>query len=453
MTLLAPNKTDVVPYLDSSKGEPDKYARATVVFGAEELYWEEYMVGPLPVTNATKVQPLTYPFNNKQPGRTKVHPLLSASDGAQFYSKVSDEVEDITKELWNTTLADGTEIGLRYGVPFWDENGRIVSWAIVLGIPDTQLGSTTIIPQGVSIKFDLTSRNWSDWTVSAWTCKGQYYNSTEEFRSAVFSPGFEKPQPNVNGPWTSTAKHGEPMPLDDLPPPVSVAQGNPRFKVDAEEDHVSWMDFDFYFSVAPDMGLALHNVQFKGKRIMYELSLQEALTHYAGSGPFSSQTVFFDTQSGMGASLVPLVKGYDCPTYATYMNATVTEGNSTLVHQDAICMFEYDAGFPIRRHTYAESASVAKNIIFTIRTIATVGNYDFLIEYHFYYDGAIEVSSRASGYISAAYWEDNPEYGFHIHDYLSGSLHDHVLTFKADLDVLGEKNSVQKVELVPESTT
>jgi primary-amine oxidase len=63
------------------------------------------------------------------------------------------------------------------------------------------------------------------------------------------------------------------------------------------------------------------------------------------------------------------------------------------------------------------------------------------------------VSARASGYISAAYWEGNSDYGFHIHDHLSGSLHDHVLTFKADIDILGAKNSVQKVELVPVSTT
>lgn len=40
-------------------------------------------------------------------------------------------------------------------------------------------------------------------------------------------------------------------------------------------------------------------------------------------------------------------------------------------------------------------------------------------------------------------------YGFKIHDSLSGSMHDHVLTFKADFDILGTKNSVQKVEFVP----
>jgi primary-amine oxidase len=48
-----------------------------------------------------------------------------------------------------------------------------------------------------------------------------------------------------------------------------------------------------------------------------------------------------------------------------------------------------------------------------------------MIEYNFFYDGAIEVSARASGYISAAFWAQDPEYGFHIHDFPSGSIHDH----------------------------
>jgi len=118
-------------------------------------------------------------------------------------------------------------------------------------------------------------------------------------------------------------------------------------------------------------------------------------------------------------------------------------------------LFEFDASYPIRRHSFSPSAphtSVAKNIHFVMRTVATVGNYDFLIDYSFFYDGGIEVSSRFSGYIAAAYWENQPEYGFHIHDFLSGSSHDHTLNFKVDLDINGRKNSVQKLEFVPTST-
>lgn len=308
----------------------------------------------------------------------------------------------------------------------------------------------------MSVRIDITGRNSDDWKATGWYSQGKYYESTEDFRSAVFSGTFEKPPPNVDGTWTSTDQQGEAWPLDNLPPPVSVSQGSQRFSIDANEGYVSWMDFSFFLSVSQDVGLSLFDIHFKGNRLIYELSLQEALTNYAGSEPFAAQATFFDSITGLGSTINSLIRGYDCPTHATYLNATFSEGNGTKTQADAICIFEYDAGYPVRRHSFQPSApytSVARNIVFTVRTISTVGNYDFLIEYNFFYDGAVEVSARASGYISAAYWDGNAEYGFHIHDYLSGSLHDHVLNFKADFDVFGTKNSIQKVELVPESTT
>jgi primary-amine oxidase len=324
--------------------------------------------------------------------------------------------------------------------------------------PGANISSVTVLPLGVAAKFDLTGRNWEDWKTVGWYTHNKFYASTDEFRAAISSSDFVKPPPfdTVDGNWTSTDQKGPPLPLDDQPPPVSVSQGPQRFKIDAEEDYVSWMDFSFYHSVSHDIGLSLHNIQYKGQRLIYELSLQEALTSYAGDDPFQSQSTFIDTGTGMGKTLQPLVRGYDCPSHTTYLPATWLEGNATKTVDNAICLFEFDTGYPIRRHSFALSTpntSVAKNIQLTMRTIATVGNYDFMIEYNFFYDGAIEVSARASGYISAAFWAQDPEYGFHIHDFLSGSIHDHTLTFKADFDIRGRKNSVQKVEFVPTSTT
>ena len=155
----------------------------------------------------------------------------------------------------------------------------------------------------------------------------------------------------------------------------------------------------------------------------------------------------------MGRTKVPLLKGYDCPSHATYLNATWTDASGAQTVPNAICLFEADANYPIRRHHAIVQGytSAAKNIVFTVRWVATVGNYDYLFDYNFFLDGSIEISVRASGYISAAHYLDNDEYGFKIHDALSGSLHDHVMNFKVDLDVLGEKNSIQKVEIVSAS--
>lgn len=74
-----------------------------------------------------------------------------------------------------------------------------------------------------------------------------------------------------------------------------------------------------------------------------------------------------------------------------------------------------------------------------------------MFEYAFLRDGSIHVTVRASGYIAAAFWAANSEYGFHIHDTVSGSMHDHVLNYKLDLDIHGTQNSLMKLEVIPTS--
>lgn len=76
-----------------------------------------------------------------------------------------------------------------------------------------------------------------------------------------------------------------------------------------------------------------------------------------------------------------------------------------------------------------------------------------MFTYTFFMDGSIAVEVRASGYIQSAYFAQNQDYGFQIHDQLSGSMHDHVLNFKADFDILGTKNSVQLMTNTPVTTS
>ncbi|KAF1967283.1 amine oxidase catalytic domain-containing protein [Bimuria novae-zelandiae CBS 107.79] len=442
VSLLQPNKSDVLPFLDGHANEPSRYARTTVLFlSLEGPSLREYVVGPLSGTNATQVVPLTFPFNNKQPGKSR-YPSIRVPDSIDgWVAALSEEIANITSLIWNSTILEGG-VGLRLGNVFFEEDGAQSSWATLLG-RSSSFESVTLLPLGVFLHLDVTSLRWQDWKITGWYSRGVFYENTRDFEAAVSSADFENPPPNVDGPWISTDKQGE-LPLDNLPPPATVSGGKRRFSVDRNENYVSWMDFSFYTATSPKEGLSLHDVRYKGQRVLYELALQEALAHYAGADPVQSETLYFDTFGGLGSEMFPLVKDYDCPSHATYLDAG---------YPNAICLFEADTNFPIRRHTVwnpeKNYTSVAKNIVFTVRWISTVGNYDYLFDYNFFYDGAIEVSVRASGYISAAYYADNDDFGFRIHDFLSGSLHDHVMTFKADLDVLGEKNSVQKLEIIP----
>ena len=212
------------------------------------------------------------------------------------------------------------------------------------------------------------------------------------------------------------------------------------------------VDFTFYLSSNRDLGVQLHDIRYKGERIIYELGLQEALAHYASaSDPFQASNAYLDSYYGFGQFDWQLVSGFDCPAYATYLNTSYYSGETTHIHPSSICLFEYDTGYPIQRHTTPLYVSVTKNIAFVVRSASTIGNYDYMFDYEFFLDGSIHVTVRASGYIQSSFWTSSMggQDGFHIHDHLGGSLHEHVLNYKIDLDVLGTSNSVLKSTLVP----
>ncbi len=162
-----------------------------------------------------------------------------------------------------------------------------------------------------------------------------------------------------------------------------------------------------------------------------------------------SGTAYLDSFYGFGPYAFELVPGYDCPSYATFLNSTFYVDETTHTHLNSICLFEYDADFPIQRHSTSKYVAVTKNTYFTARSVCTVGNYDYMFSFTFFLDGSIAVEVRASGYIQSAYFAQNDDYGFHIHDFLSGSMHDHVLNYKADFDILGTDNTVQLMQQVP----
>lgn len=113
-----------------------------------------------------------------------------------------------------------------------------------------------------------------------------------------------------------------------------------------------------------------------------------------------------------------------------------------------MCFFEFDGDFPIARHSGGDIA-VRKNIYFVVRSIYTVGNYDYMFSYEFYLDGSIKITVRASGYIQGQGAVGNHEYGYAVHQGYSGGMHDHVLNFKADFDILGTANTMQLTSFVP----
>lgn len=333
--------------------------------------------------------------------------------------------------------------------PLWQDDDKIIRWDAFWNLADDDFDAETLLPLGLYFMSDVTGRDPSKWKLEGWLYNNIFYNSTDAFREAYFTPGFVKFGKNVEGDWARTDQQGPILPKDDSYPPTSIAPTGSRFSVDTEEKYVEWMDWSFYIGFKRDTGMALYDIRYKGKRLIYELGLQEALAHYAGNDPLQSGTSYLDTFYGFGPYAFELVSGYDCPSYATYLNTSFYVTETVHTHINSICLFEFTGDYPIQRHSNSKYVSATKNTYFVVRSVSTVGNYDYMFSYSFYFDGSIAVEVRASGYIQSAYFANNEDYGFHINDFLSGSMHDHVLNYKVDFDILGTNNSVQLMSVVP----
>lgn len=157
----------------------------------------------------------------------------------------------------------------------------------------------------------VTGRDPSKWTFGGWYYNGAFYPSHDAFRAAWTAPTFEKPtRRNVNDTaFSGTDRVGDDLPFDKQAPPMMVQPGGQRFSVDFKEKWVEWGEFlsrpavrglradfrpsagpfSFFITFTRDTGMRLFDIRFgtsgdsEKKRIIYELGLDEAIAHYAGS--------------------------------------------------------------------------------------------------------------------------------------------------------------------------
>ncbi|KUJ24496.1 amine oxidase catalytic domain-containing protein [Mollisia scopiformis] len=438
--LLRPNKTDSVAFLDHQTAPPDRYARVTIKRNSAEVARiEEYMVGPLPVSYTTVIQPLSFIYNS---GRSET-PFLGADVTALegWMESIAESMEDVVLDLLLHGVPIPHHLTLKDFVAasndqIWFEEGRAMRWVSFSQISD----ANTLLPQGLYFKADTTGRDPEKWRVVMWLYNDIVYASGEELRNAWRSPDFVKLPGNLDGDWTrlEPEQHMNNQYSHNEPPKLTQT-GKGRVEVDKKNSFASWMGFEFYLSFSQVTALSLYDIRLDGERVMYELGIQEAVAHYAGNDPVQSGTSFLDSLFALGGDVTELIPGFDCPSYATFLDTKHHRMEKTFHYKNAICIFEAPSDHPLQRHSRGSWVTSFSNSVLIVRYITVVGNYDYLIDYIFYLDGSIE----------GAYWSNNKRYGYHVHDFLSSSIHDHILNFKADLDIAGSKNTIAVVSVAP----
>jgi primary-amine oxidase len=262
--------------------------------------------------------------------------------------------------------------------------------------------------------------------------------------------------------------------LPGTKPIVTTEPEGPSFTI--EDGEVSWQNWHFRFRLDPRVGPVINLVTYEdaGKRrsVLYEGSLSEMYVPYQDPDVSRNKDVYLDAgEYFLGGILKPLQAGIDCPVYARFFSGTFFHSNGLpYIRPQLACLFERVIGDPVWRHydgiTDAVMGRPTRELVF--RTVATVGNYDYVFDWRFGQDASITVGvgatgilevkgvkdQRADGPLTDAMAAKDPEghevqFGQLIAPGISAVDHDHFFSFRLDLDVDGVNNSLMVDKLVP----
>lgn len=257
--------------------------------------------------------------------------------------------------------------------------------------------------------------------------------------------------------------------------PITVMQAaGPSFTID--KGLVSWQNWRFRFRLDPRQGpvLNLVGIEDKGKlrSVMYEGALSEMYVPYQDPEETWNSHVFLDggeyfMNTGLGL-IKPLIAGIDCPEYATFFSGYFyKEDGSPFERPQLACLFERTKGDPVWRHGDMNGTFGRPTRELVLRSVATVGNYDYVLDWRFGQDGAITAGVGATGILEVKPVSDTDvskgmsegladknapggpvEFGHLVAAGTDAVNHDHFFSFRLDLDVDGPKNSFMADKLV-----
>ncbi|XP_075379083.1 amine oxidase [copper-containing] 3-like isoform X5 [Mycteria americana] len=389
-----PAKAEVLRFLDGGGARPPREALAVLYFGNQpDPNVTEYVVGPLP-TPAYHRDITVQKYGGKLPYHRR--PTL-AVEYKQIAGFLKSQVFPTAPSFMHQVMEyDGASLAALTAAPRGFQSGDRITWFVLF----QNVSGFFVHPVGLEVLVDHSSLDISRWAVSRVFYNGQYYRDMVQLESAY-------------------------------------VQG----RISVEK---AW---SFAFGMSVNTGLRLFDIRHKGERVAYEISIQEALSVYGSNCPGGMSTRYMDGSFGIGRYTSPLVRGVDCPYLATYLDVHyLAHSQVSTISKNALCIFEQNLGSPLRRH-YSNLQSLyyggLVNSALVVRSIATVGNYDYVWDFIFYQNGAIEGKVQATGYASSSFLHgDGLRYGNRVWEHTLGTIHTHSVNYKVDLDVGGVKNSL-----------
>jgi primary-amine oxidase len=219
-----------------------------------------------------------------------------------------------------------------------------------------------------------------------------------------------------------------------------------------------WQNWELRLGFNHREGLVLHQVGFRDagrlRSVAHRLSFAEMVVPYRDPSPDHYRRTAFDIgEWGLGFMTTSLALGCDCLGEITYLDAVVhdTRGEPVTI-QNAICVHEEDSGVLWKHVDERAGAEVRRARRLVVSFHVTVANYEYLVYWRFYQDGAIECEVRATGIMVTSHTAapgSRPANGTVVDQGIYAPFHQHFIVARLDLDVDGPGNTVCVTESRP----
>lgn len=458
MSLQVPLKAAVLNFQEGVDRKPQRAAKVIVFRGdADPPRVEEYVVGPLPtpkfyrlVTNPA-YRRVPIPFSSRPVDAVERKQLLD------FLSIATERlhsffVENYNLTFHNCTSSDTCILFKDFGTSSTDSGERKTwFWAF------KETEGLYLRPIGFAIQIDHRSVNVLDWFVTAVNYNGRIFNDINNLIEAYTNGTIRNMrylQNNVDAKFSSARRDHWSSEIPQRGPRLIEPDGH-RYSID--DQFVQYFGWSFNFHMHSATGLQIIDLYFQGEKIAYEISLQEITAFY--SGPASIWLGLYGVSWLIGASSYQLVPAIDCPATATFRDSYhFANTGSPLHYKNSICIFEQTSSTPLRRHysngnegTFSfYGGLMSSNLV--VRTIVSLWNCDYIVDYMFHLDGTIQLKISLTGNVQTLFSSAEAHRdGDDIEKNVKRSLHQHLFHWKIDFDIEKTMNRFQTLDMTTES--
>ena len=226
------------------------------------------------------------------------------------------------------------------------------------------------------------------------------------------------------------------------------------FAISGQE--IRWQKWRFRYSMHPREGLVLHTVGYEDegrlRPILYRASLSEMAVPYGDTDRNWRWRSAFDVgEYGMGRLASPIEPATDAPPNATLIDVTfANDSGQAYVLPRAIGIYERDGGMLWKHYeSFSKTNESRRARQLVIFFIATIGNYDYSINWIFHQDGVLELDAALTGIMLAKGVRDVKATAHSSAHFVAANVvaphHQHFFNFRLDFDVDGQANEVREM--------